>query len=160
MSSAHTGKGKIDVLCEYCSNFQSTNMYYLWLLLCWPKFPPGGMVWPFPGTRNLDKSGFLRAWSELKSSRSFLLILTGLLVMSLWWWAVSLLERKAIPSRFFFRDYHKGEVQKAFLHFTFLKTIFRWSSYYIELRYVYLQAQGVRVKIMKIIRAMCRSKSK
>lgn len=158
MSSAHTGKGKIDVLYEYCSNFQSANMYCPWLLLSWPKFPPGGMVWPLPETRNSDKSGFLRAWSELKSSRSFLLILTGLFVMNLWWWAVSLLERKAIPSRFFLKDYHKGGVQKAFLRFTLLKTTFRWSPYCME--YVYLQAQGVRLKIMKIRRTMCRSKSK
>lgn len=103
VSSTHTGKGKLDVLCEYCSDFQRTNVYYSWLLLCWCKFPPGGMIWPLPETRNVDKSGFL--WdrvSELKSSRNFLLFLAGLLVMNLWWWAVSLLERKAILSRFFF----------------------------------------------------------
>lgn len=118
VSFAHTGKGKLDVLCKYCSNFQSTDVYYPWLSLCWPKFPPGGMVWPLPETRNLGKSGFLMDWVlELKSSKAFCWFWQGC-----WWWTFDgeqwvCWKEKLFSVEFFFKGLSQSRSAKGFSPF-------------------------------------------
>lgn len=117
--STHTGKGEIFVLREKHSYFKSTNVAHCpWLLLCWPKFPPGGMVRFLPKTRNLKKVGFRGPDQEsAKVSKKLFVDFDRVVGDDPSQWARSLgslLKGKVVFRRYFSKEYRKGEVKNTF----------------------------------------------